>query len=423
MRQLNWLTKKGSRMSAGVFVAALLVAGCGTSTLTGGDDSSGSVPGVDPDSKTIKIGASNAITGSVSTYYDISRGARAHIEMVNANGGIDGWKFDYKILDDAYVPTRNLQNVRTLVEEDNVFAIVVNQGTTTNTAAANYLAGTETPVVAPAQGNPLLSQYDNYFVMQPNYIGTGAVMGKFAVETLNGQRVGMLYEDDGSGQTALSGYKQAIEESGGEVEIAVPFNVDDTNFVPAVTQLKQADADVVVVFGSNSNVASTLVAANQLDYQPKWIAPFYVAGPDTIELAGSAIEGLIVDAWQPPSDAQTPEVQEYREALEKYEPKANPGALSMNGWNSAGVFLAGFQALVDSGDEITQENLINALNTLDEVKVGTLAAPISYSEEDHRIGYTAVQSTKFAQYNEAEGGFREITDEVIAFPEGLDYGD
>lgn len=422
MLQKQITNGKIHRVAAVFLASTVLAAGCANSSLSGGAKSQDSAPGVDVKTKTILIGASNAITGSVSVYYDISRGAKAHIEQANAAGGIGGWKFKYKILDDAYVPVRNLQNIRALVEQDKVFAIVVNQGTTTNTAAAQYLGDTATPVVAPAQGNPLLSKYKNYFVMQPNYIATGAVMAKYAVNNLAGKRVGILYEDDGSGQTALNGLKQGLKGLGAEVAIAVPFKVDDTNFVPVVTRLKQAKADVVIAFGSNSNVASTLVAASQLNYKAKWIAPFYVAGPDTIKLAGPALEGLVVDAWQPPSASDSPEVQEYRDALKKYEPEASVSALSMNGWNSGGVFLAGFQKLVDSGKPITQANLIWALNNLKDVKVGTLAAPISYSAADHKLGYTAVQATKFAQYNQAQGGFHDVSEDIIKFPSGLNFG-
>lgn len=413
--------RRGAALCAGVLAVAVLAAGCGNAAVqSGGGSASGSAPGVDTHTKTITVGASTQMTGPVSFYDAINQGAKAYFAMVNAEGGVDGWKINYKLLDDGYQPVRNLQNVKTLVQNDHVFALVANEGTSTNTAAANYLGGTSTPVVAPTEGNPALSRYGNYFVLMPNYVETGATTAAYLVHHAGAKRIGMLYENDDLGQPALSGAQQALKRMGKQLVAAVPFNVTDTNFVPYVSQLKQANVDTVMIWGSNANVASAMKAADQLGVNVQWYAPFFIADPSTVHLASQQdLARLRTVSWYKPYSSTDPQVQQFRHALKKYSPAASLGALAENGWNSGAMFVAGLKTLVASGKAITQPNLIAVLNSLNGIKFGTLTGDVAYSSGDHRVGYTAAQSTSFAAYK--DGRF-DVTTPPTQFPSGLKFG-
>lgn len=408
--------------AASLLTIAALTAGCGGAAVSSGGDSSsgGSAPGVDKQNKTITVGASTQITGSASFYYSLNLGTKAYFDMVNANGGVDGWKINYKIVNDAYQPVRNLQNVRSLVENDHVFALVANEGTSTNTAAAKYLGDKPVPVVGPTEGNPELSKYSNYFVLMPNYVATGATTAKYLVEHAGAQRIGMLYEDDDLGKPALSGAKQALSAAGKDLAAAVPFSVDDTNFVPFVSKLKQANVDAVIIWGSNGNIASALKAADQLNLDAQWYAPFFIADPQTVKLISEKdLSVLHTVSWFKPYSSTDKTVRQFRDAVKKYSPKAAIGALAENGWNSGALFVAGLKQLLASGKPITQKNYIDTLNSLNGARFGTLTGDISYSAQDHRVGYTGAQSTAFAGY---KGGKFEVTTSTLPFPSNLDFG-
>jgi len=407
---------------AAVVSTVAVTAGCGGSALNSSGGTGDAAPGIDQKTKTVSLGASNALTGPVAVYYNISYGAKAYIDMVNANGGVDGWKFDYKILNDGYEPVRNLENVRNLVQSDHVFALLANQGTTTNTAAAKFLGDTATPVVGPAEGNPALSKYKNYFVLMPNYTNDGAVTATHIVKDRGMKRVGILYEDDESGRPALSGATQALAALGLTPAVEVPFAVGDTNFVPAVSKLQAANVDAVIQWGGNANIASALQAAQQLNFKPQWFTPFYIADPSTIKLAGPGLlEGLTTDSWMQPYSSPDASTKQYRSAMAKYEPQGNIGALSENGWNSAAFFIEGFQRLVRSGQQITQANLMQVMNSIKDATVGTVVDKVSYAPEDHRVGYSAVQSEAFSEFHEAKGGF-VLSSPPVSFPSGLNFG-
>src|SRR3954469_18933232 len=71
----------------------------------------------------ILIGGTAPLSGEASSAAPVSRGAQAYIDYVNARGGVNGRKIVYKVVDDAYDPSRTVQAVRELVEQDGVFAV------------------------------------------------------------------------------------------------------------------------------------------------------------------------------------------------------------------------------------------------------------------------------------------------------------
>ena len=64
-------------------------------------------------------------------------------------------------------------------------------------------------------------------------------------------------------------------------------------------------------------------------------------------------------------------------------PGAKIGVLGLNGWSNAALFHKGFQLLLDSGEEITRENMVKAMNTMSNASVGG-ARGVTFSADDHR---------------------------------------
>jgi hypothetical protein len=64
----------------------------------------------------IKIGNTNAYSGPASAYSVIS----AFFKMVNDQGGVAGRKINFISIDDGYSPPKTLEQVRRLIEEDQV---------------------------------------------------------------------------------------------------------------------------------------------------------------------------------------------------------------------------------------------------------------------------------------------------------------
>src|SRR6185295_3362503 len=77
----------------------------------------------------IKIGQTMPYSGPGSAYATIGKTQVAYFKMVNEGGSINGRKVNLLSLDDGYSPPRTVEQIRKLVEEDEVLFTFQNLGT------------------------------------------------------------------------------------------------------------------------------------------------------------------------------------------------------------------------------------------------------------------------------------------------------
>src|SRR5215216_39321 len=87
----------------------------------------------------IKIGHTNPYSGPASSYGVIGKTIDAYFKKINAEGGVNGRKITFISYDDGYSPPKAVEQVRKLVESDEVFALFQVVGTPGNSAIAKYL--------------------------------------------------------------------------------------------------------------------------------------------------------------------------------------------------------------------------------------------------------------------------------------------
>ena len=101
---------------------------------------------------TIKLGQTMPYSGPASAYSAIGRAEAAYFKMINEKGGINGRKVDLLSMDDAYSPAKTVEQVRRLVESDEVLAMFSMLGTGPNIAAQKYLNAKKVPQLFPSSG-------------------------------------------------------------------------------------------------------------------------------------------------------------------------------------------------------------------------------------------------------------------------------
>jgi branched-chain amino acid transport system substrate-binding protein len=112
-------------------------------------------PGVTPNG--ILVGQSAALSGPASDLgLEMRKGITAYFERVNKAGGVNGRALTLKSLDDGYEATRAAANTRTLIESDQVFALLGYVGTPTSEAAKPIFTAAKVPFVGPFTGAELL---------------------------------------------------------------------------------------------------------------------------------------------------------------------------------------------------------------------------------------------------------------------------
>jgi branched-chain amino acid transport system substrate-binding protein len=80
----------------------------------------------------IKIGTTTPYSGPASAYSAGAVSATAYFTMVNEKGGVNGRKINFISLDDAYSPPKTVEQIRRLIESEEVLFLVNPVGTATN---------------------------------------------------------------------------------------------------------------------------------------------------------------------------------------------------------------------------------------------------------------------------------------------------
>src|SRR5262252_10399652 len=98
--------------------------------LLGGAGTPKETPGVT--ATEIKIGQTMPYSGPASAFGVIGKGEAAYFQMINEKGGINGRKLNLVSVDDSASPPKTVEQIRKLVEQENVAFIFNPLGTAAN---------------------------------------------------------------------------------------------------------------------------------------------------------------------------------------------------------------------------------------------------------------------------------------------------
>src|SRR5436305_15228002 len=93
----------------------------------------------------IKIGTTTPYSGPASAYSAGAVSATAYFTMINQQGGVNGRKINFISLDDAYSPPKTVEQIRRLIESDEVLFLVNPVGTATNMSVVKYINQKKVP--------------------------------------------------------------------------------------------------------------------------------------------------------------------------------------------------------------------------------------------------------------------------------------
>lgn len=342
-----------------------------------------SAPGIDIANKTVTVGAFTPITGPVPFYTILTHAADACFKWANDTNALNGWKINFVTYDDGYEPAKSVAVTRRLVEENRIFALAAATGTAQSVAVIPYAKEVGLPMIGPIGGATALFSERLVFPLLPDYGWSAASNLEYAWDGLKASRVALLWENDELGRSAKRGFDLLMSTRRKEPAESLPFEVRNTDFTPHVRRLANANAEVVILFGSNANLAAALKAAERIGYQAKWMAPFFTADPTTRKLAGSLLDGVYFSSWLMPVTADVPEIRAYRENVAKHYPNDPIGVFGLNGWSNGALFVKGFQMLLVSGKALTRENLVDVMETMENQTIGG-ARNVSFKANDHR---------------------------------------
>src|SRR5262249_42567941 len=101
------------------------------------------------------------------------------------------------------------------------------------------------------------------------------------------------------------------------------------------------------------------------------------------QLGPKYAENVIVTQVVPPINSNTVIVLKYKELLNKYYSNKRPSFTSLEGYISTNLFVEGLKR---AGDNPTTEKVIDALETIRDLDLGT-GAPLTFNASEHQASH------------------------------------
>jgi len=258
--------KKAPRLAAAA-VFLLTLAACGG----GGTPTSQTDVGIT--SNSILLGNTIAQSGPAAAYGTIGNAELAYFTYVNNNqGGVNGRKITFKILDDAYNPAQTITQTKQLVESDQVFAMFSGLGTQAQTSVREYLNGKKVPQLFVATGaTTFMKDFgSNQWTIgwQPPYQGEARIYAKDVLANHPNAKIGVLYQNDDYGQDYLKGLTDGLGDKASMIVAKQSYDVTAANPFPQLTQLKASGADTLFLFSTPKPSIQSLAFISAVHWEP-----------------------------------------------------------------------------------------------------------------------------------------------------------
>jgi branched-chain amino acid transport system substrate-binding protein len=260
------MARTGSQIAA---VAALLV----TAAACGGSASPTVQTDVGITSNSILLGNTIAQSGAAAAYGTIGNAELAYFTYLNnTQGGINGRKITFKILDDAYNPAQTVPLTKQLVEQDKVFAMFSGLGTQAQTSVRDYLNAQKVPQLFVATGATTFmadfGQHPYTIGWQPPYQGEGRIYAKDVLANHASAKIGVLYQNDDYGQDYLKGLTDGLGSNASMIVDKESYDVTAASTASQLATLKAKGADTLFLFTTPSFTIKSLVIVTALHWEP-----------------------------------------------------------------------------------------------------------------------------------------------------------
>jgi branched-chain amino acid transport system substrate-binding protein len=352
----------------------------------------------------IKIGNTNGYSGPNSAVSVIAKLETAFFKMVNDQGGVAGRKINFISLDDGYSPPKTLEQVRRLIEEDQVALLFNTLGTPTNSAIHRYVNEKKVPHLFISSGADKWGDYQHFpwtMGFQPSFRTEAQIYAKYILKEKPNAKIAILYQNDDFGKDYVAGMKDVLGDKFDKMVVTASYEATDPTIDSQITSLQGADANVLVVAAISKFAAQAIRKVHDLDWKPLFFmsntaasigAVIKPAGPENA--IGIITAGYLKDPNGPmwKNDAG---MNEWRDFMAKYMPGADTtdGAYPF----AYAVSKAMLQVLKQCGDDLSRENIMKQAANLHDLELPTLLPGIKLNTSP--TNYHPIRQMQFEKFD------------------------
>jgi branched-chain amino acid transport system substrate-binding protein len=340
----------------------------------------------------IKIGNTMPYSGPNSAFAVIGRAEAAYFRMVNDQGGINGRKIDYVSYDDGYSPPKTVEQVRKLIEGDEVLLLYSVLGTPPNLAIVKYINARKVPHLLIASGGTVFGDYRQFPLsmgFQPHTQGETRAYGRYLAQNYPNAKIGVLYSSDGLGRDNITGFKQGLGDKADNIVIEQTYEATDPTIESQMVKLRTSGVDVFANFTTPKFAAMAIRKAAEMGWKPVHIlhsislSSETVLKPAGLENAKDLITSNYVKEYGDPAWDDDPGMKKFAAFLDRYLPGE-----SKHNSNIAYAYMSAqtmVHILEQRGDDLSRTNVMRQAENLRALELDLLLPGISVntSPTDH----------------------------------------
>ena len=349
-------------------------------------------PGVTATS--VKIGNTMPYSGPASTYGVIGRTESAFFKMVNEQGGVAGHQIDFISYDDGYSPPKTVEQVRRLVEEDEVAFCFQNLGTPCNSAIADYLNRKTIPHLFVGSGASKWADIKKYpwtMGFQPGYRTEAQIYAKHMLANVKDPKLAILYQNDDFGKDYPLGVRDILGNDWDKIVVkSSSYETTDPTIDSQIVDLQSTGANVLLVAAIPKFAAQSIRKV----YDSNWKPTFYmtnvaisVGGVITPAGPEKAVGMLSTAYLKDPTDSvfkDDPGMKEWRDFMTQYMPNSDMTDASYV--FAYGVSRTMLQVLKQCAGDFSRANVMKQAESLHDLELPVLlpGIKVNTTHTDHR---------------------------------------
>lgn len=339
-------------------------------------------------SGTVRVGMTSALSGPAKALgLGMKAGMEAWFAHLNALGGVHGRAIELVALDDGYEPGRAAPNMRKLIDEEGVFAILGNAGTPTAAVTVPIANEKKVPLFGAFTGAGLLrkSPPDRYILnYRASYAQETAEMVRGVVEELGiaPRHIGFFTQNDAYGDSGYLGGIKALEAMGFAGARQLPHGRYPRNTLHVEEGLSRLmdpreDVRAVIMVGAYGPCGQFVQLARKHRFKAVCMNVSFVGSDALAAKLGEAGDGVVVTQVVPHPDADLPVCVDFRRMV----PAEQQSFIALEGFLVARAFGLGLEL---AGPGAGLEEWISALESGADLDLG-LGSPTRLSADNHQL--------------------------------------
>ena len=309
----------------------------------------------------IKIVVAGPLTGDNAEYGNgFKNAAELKIKEYNENGGVLGKQVILETYDDKNTGEEGATIAQKVSSDSDVVAVIGHFSSGVSMVAAPTYDENKIIQISPSASHPDYASLGKYIFRNNTVINIEAEEGvKLATQVLNGKKIGLLSIRTDWGTSTAEITKELIKKYGATLVGHEEVVEGSDDYLPNVTKLNDAGAEVVIVAGMYNTLAPFARQYKSINPNIEFVGFSNAYSNQLLELGGEAVENVhfpTIFFHESTNESVKEFVKKYEKAYESL-----PNSLTAQAYDSVGIVLEA----IKKANSLDAEKVRNEVQNID----------------------------------------------------------